>query len=57
MIENIEKSEMIKGMSLTKDGNFSRYAKVLTDEEIEKILNLEMTFIQKILIWKEWKAF
>lgn len=35
-----EKSEMIKGMSLTKDGNFSRYAKVLTDEEINKILSI-----------------
>ena len=35
-----EKSEMIKGMSLTKDGNFSRYAKTLTDEEINKILEI-----------------
>lgn len=36
----LEKSSLIKGMQLKTDGSFSRYAKVLTDDEIDKIVEL-----------------
>ena len=35
-----EDSEMIRSMKLNKDGSFSHYAKVLSDEEIDEILKL-----------------
>ena len=35
-----DKSNMIKSMSLTKDNNFSRYAKVLTTEQINYLKDL-----------------
>ena len=35
-----ENSEMIRGMKLTKDGEISKLANILSDEEIEKILKL-----------------
>ena len=35
-----ENSEMIKGMKITKDGEISKTANVLTDEEIKEILKL-----------------
>ena len=38
--KSFEKSNIIKSMSLTKDGNFSRYAKVLTTEEIDYLSDL-----------------
>lgn len=35
-----ENSEMIKGMKLTKDGEFYQYANTLSDDEIDEILKL-----------------
>ncbi len=37
---SFDKSNVIKSMSLTKDGKFSRYAKVLSTEEIDYLRNL-----------------
>ena len=37
--ENYEKSSVIKSMSVKKDGNFGRYAKVLNDEEIKELVD------------------
>ncbi len=34
-----ENSEMIKGMKVTKEGNFSNHAKVLSDDEINDIIS------------------
>jgi len=38
--KSFDKSNIIKSMSLTKDGKFSRYAKVLTSSEIEYLRDL-----------------
>ena len=38
--KNFKNSNLIKGMKIKNDGNFSSYSKVLNDEEIEKIIDL-----------------
>lgn len=37
--KNYENSELIKSMKTTKDGNFSRYSKVLSDEDFSRIID------------------
>jgi len=51
-----EKSEVIKGMSLTGNG-FSHYAKLVSKEEIEKITNLVSDKIDEVIIGIETGKF
>lgn len=44
-----EKSEMIKGLSLNKDGSFSRYSKILNEEEINNIEKLTDNLINSAI--------
>lgn len=49
MDQNYENSKIIKGMKLNKDGSFSRYAKVLTNEDIAKIIDITKEVISKTI--------
>jgi len=45
MDHDYENSKIIKGMKLNKDGSFSKNAKVLSNEEINKIINITKKII------------
>ena len=45
--KTLENSQLIKGMSLKKDGNFKEHAKVLNDREIEKLIEITENKIDK----------
>ena len=50
LIDNdYENSKIIKGLKLNKDGSFSRYAKVISDEDIENIIDKTKDVIDKTI--------
>ena len=50
LIDNdYENSKIIKGLKLNKDGSFSRYAKVISDEDIENIIDKTKDIIDKTI--------
>ena len=44
---NYENSKIIKGMKTNKDGSFSRYAKVLSNDDFDKIIDKTKEEINK----------
>jgi len=49
MDQNYDNSKIIKGMRVSKDGTFSRNAKVLSSEEIEKIMHITKNLIESTI--------
>ncbi len=45
---NFKASEYIKSMTVTKDGNFSKYAKVYNEKQIEEILDIMPKLLEKL---------
>ena len=46
---NYDNSKIIKGMKTLKDGSFSKYTKVLSNEEIDKIKNITKDKIDEVI--------
>ena len=47
--DNYDNSKIIKGMKTLKDGSFSRYTKVLSNDEIDKIKNITKNKIDEVI--------
>lgn len=49
MDKDYENSKIIKGMKTNKDGSFARYAKVLNNDEIDKIIKITENIIKETI--------
>ena len=47
--ETYNRSDLIKSMATTKDGNFGAYAKVLSEKDINKVIDLTEKVIDKTI--------